>query len=385
MYLFSMSIPALLPSLLRLPVGINGISVCLSGIGALFRVFIPIYSNGSNANEIIILLLSLSLLLASLYILKCILHFHETISSDWNLPLQIGGIGSLSIAFAVQGSLFNDPVNEPSLSLYWLLFATAFIAFENIIFLRSCIINNVPPEPVYNTSVFNCFFVPSLLPSNPYYCIVIRDVFFVYGLAMTVYVAPVSMYRLLFLKDDQGAPLVVRNPTCAIQQAVFSVSSTAWLVHPISFSGVSVQNNQGVEVIHTFFALSQVGYIVTIIAIWQRRSILWDLGYHPTWAAFTFPFVNTAITTSFYRKTFPTSGIWLDLLVFYHVIVALSICSVVATMYVMKGLLMFPAVNAKDVDAGIINDDFAVYVLESASSDVGNDDLLPRIASLPAE
>ena len=74
------------------------------------NIFIPIYSNGSNANEIIILLLSSSLLLASLYILKCVLHFNEAISSDWNLPLQIGGIGSLSIAFSVQGSLFNDPV-----------------------------------------------------------------------------------------------------------------------------------------------------------------------------------------------------------------------------------------------------------------------------------
>ncbi len=168
-----MSIPGFRASLRHLPVGINGIGVCLCGIGALFRVFIPIYSNGSNANEIIILLLSSSLLLASLYILKSVLHFNEAISSDWNLPLQIGGIGSLSIAFSVQGSLFNDPVAEPSLSLYWLLLATAFIALENIILLRPCIINNVPPELVYNTSVFNCFFVPALLPSNPYYCVVI--------------------------------------------------------------------------------------------------------------------------------------------------------------------------------------------------------------------
>eukprot|EP01036_Dinobryon_divergens_P025035 gene25035-33545_t len=186
---------------------------------------------------------------------------------------------------------------------------------------------------------------------------------------MAVYVAPVSMYRLLFLQDHQRSPLVVRNPTCAIQQAVFSVSSTAWLLHPISFSGVSVENNQGVEVIHTFFALSQLGYIVTIIAIWQRRSILWDLGYHPSWAAFTFPFVNTAITTAFYRKTFPTFGHWLDVLVFYHVIMALFICSTVTTMYIVKGLFMFPAaVTAKDVDVDI-SDNSAAYALESNAND----------------
>eukprot|EP01035_Chromulina_nebulosa_P002293 gene2293-3092_t len=331
-----------LPSL-RLPVGVNGICLCLCGTGALLKVFVPLYKSNSNADEIIFILLSASLVLACLYILKCIFYLNEALSSDWTLPIQIGGIGSLSIAFIVQGSLFYDPVDKKLLSLYWQLLATAFIAFVNFIFLISCIINKVPPEPVYNTSVFNSFFVSALLPSDPSYCVLIRDIFFVYGLTMTIYVFPMSIYRLLFVRDDNKFLLVAQNPTCAILQSGISICCTAWLLHPISFSGVSVQNNQGVEVLHVFFALSQFGYVVTIIAIWQRRSILLALGYHPMWAAFTFPFANTAITACVYRRTFPRFGVWLDLLVFYHVIIALFLCSTITAMYVGQGLFMFPA------------------------------------------
>jgi len=353
----------LIPSLRQLPVGINGICLCTCGVAILLRVFIPLYSD-SNANEIIILLLSISLALATLYILKCIFFLKEALQSDWNLPIQINGIGSLSIALTVQGSLFYDPLGEPSLSLYWLLLATAFIAYVNIIFLRSCIINNVPPEPIYNTSIFNVFFVPALLPSDPSYCVIIRDIFFVYGLIMAAFVVPTSMYRILFLKDeDHATPCVARNPTCAIQQAALSICCTAWLQHPISFSGVDVQQNQGLEVLHLFFALSQVGYIVTIISIWQRRSILQATGYHPSWAAFTFPFANTAITTCLYRRTFPKLGVWLDLLVFYHVIVALLLCGTITAMYVGKGLFMFPAAIPPE---SRLKDDSGVVVFEKA-------------------
>ena len=160
---------------------------------------------------------------------------------------------------------------------------------------------------------------------------------------MAVTIVPTSAYRILFLKDEQMTPRVARNPTCAIQQSAWAVCSAAWLKHPISFSGVDVQKNKGVEVLHFFFVLAQVGYIVTIIALWQRRSILVATGYHPTFSAFTFPFTNTAITTCLYRKTFPKMGVWLDLLVFYHVIIAFVFYGAFTAMYVGKGLFMFPA------------------------------------------
>ena len=366
----------ILPSLRLLPVGVNGICLCACGVGALLRVFLPLYSN-SNANEIIFLLLSVSLALTCLYFFKCIFYLNETLSSDWDLPIQISGIGSLSNALIVQGTLFDVPVGEPSLSLYWLLLATAFIAFVNVIFLRSCIINKVPPEPIYNTSVFNCFFVPALLPSDPSYCVIIRDIFFVYGLTMTIYVFPMSIYRLLFVRDDNKFLLVAQNPTCAILQSGISICCTAWLLHPISFSGVSVQNNQGVEVLHVFFALSQFGYVVTIIAIWQRRSILLAFGYHPSWAAFTFPFANTAITACVYRRTFPRLGVWLDLLVFYHVIIALFLCSTITAMYVRQGLFMFPVESDPLEHQQCASKEGTVEMESTPCIDIDKDDVLP--------
>ena len=81
---------------------------------------------------------------------------------------------------------------------------------------------------------------------------------------MAVTIVPTSAYRILFLKDEQMTPRVARNPTCAIQQSAWAVCSAAWLKHPISFSGVDVQKNKRVEVLHFFFVLAQVGYIVTI-------------------------------------------------------------------------------------------------------------------------
>ena len=205
---------------------------------------------------------------------------------------------------------------------------------------------------------------------------------------MAAYVVPMSMCRILLLKDEHMSPRVARNPTCAIQQAVLSICCTAWLLHPISFSGVSVQNNQGVEVLHAFFALSQVGYVVTIISIWQRRSILLATGYHPSWAAFTFPFANTAITACLYRRTFPRLGVWLDLLVFYHVIIALFLCGAITAMYVGHGLFMFPTEEVaptlleqseKDLDiSGGEAVSVDVDMAESSSCvDICQDDVLP--------
>ena len=70
----------IIPLLRQLPVGINGISLSSCGVGVLLRVFIPLYSD-SDANVIILVLLFISLILASLYILKCILFFKEKLLS----------------------------------------------------------------------------------------------------------------------------------------------------------------------------------------------------------------------------------------------------------------------------------------------------------------
>jgi len=149
------------------------------------------------------------------------------------------------------------------------------------------------------------------------------------------------MFRILNPRTDNKS-LVANNPTCAIQQAVCSICSTAWMSHPLSFSKVNIPNNSFVEVIHIFFALSQFGYFVTIVSIWQRRDTLRKLGSHPSWAAFTFPFINTAITTSLYRRNFPRLGVWLDVLIFYHVSVAMVTSLVVCSMYIYNRLFLFP-------------------------------------------
>ena len=140
--------------LCELPVAVNGISLCLSGLGLLLRVFVPLYSRGGHANELIYILLSASMALTLLYLAKCTIYTKVAYANDWRLPIQIGAIGSLSINFYIQGTLLNEPAGLSVLSLYWMLCATVFVALVNCVFLRSCWINSVPPEPIYNT----CFF-----------------------------------------------------------------------------------------------------------------------------------------------------------------------------------------------------------------------------------
>ena len=338
--------------LCELPVAVNGISLCLSGLGLLLRVFVPLYSRGGHANELIYILLSASMALTLLYLAKCSIYTKVAYANDWRLPIQIGAIGSLSINFYIQGTLLNEPAGLSALSLYWMLCATVFVALVNCVFLRSCWINSVPPEPIYNTCFFSCFFIPALLPTNNFYCIVIRDAFFVYGLVAAIFIVPTSIFRLLFLHDNDGLPLVAKNPTCGIQQAVLSIAFSAWMLHPLSFANVSIVDNRNVEVIHLFFALSQFGFIVSLISIWQRRSILRSLGPHPSWAACTFPFVNTAIAVCNYRKNFPTIGAWLDVLVFFEVILAMFLCAIITAMYFHQRLFLFPHEKKLPVSEG---------------------------------
>jgi hypothetical protein len=55
---------------------------------------------------------------------------------------------------------------------------------------------------------------------------------------------------------------------------------------------------------HVVFATSTLLMLTTLVAIYQRRELLRDLGvHHPGWSAFSFPFANTSIAASLYLRT----------------------------------------------------------------------------------
>ena len=90
----------------------------------------------------------------------------------------------------------------------------------------------------------------------------------------------------------QGTPPVQLYPSSCTSH--LSAALPGFYIQYMSFSGASTQSNQGdVEVLHAFVALSQVGYVVTVMAIWQRRSILLATGcHHPSSIGLFFYFLS---------------------------------------------------------------------------------------------
>lgn len=259
-------------------------------------------------------------------------------NNDLNTSINVSGIGALCMAICLQGSLMNNPFLQYNISFGYVITGSIIQLIQLVIFASVCYKTNTLPEACYNASVFSCFFIPVCLPGKFHYCYIIRDIFFTYGIILMIPIVPTEYYRLL---NDNN---VSNNPSVALLQAVFSISCTAWLSNPISYININIKQNKNVFILHLWYILSQLGFFATLYCMYQRKSILLKIQVnHPSWAAFTFPFANTAIATSLYYHKFKSIlslGVWFEVYMILQAILAGVIIICVTTMYLFNHLFL---------------------------------------------
>jgi tellurite resistance protein TehA-like permease len=117
-----------------------------------------------------------------------------------------------------------------------------------------------------------------------------------------------------------------------------SITCSAWIVSPVTGDASS---GIGKKVTHIVFALSTLGFAITITALWQRREALMRLGHHTSWAALTFPFANTAIAAGLYVHALKARhNVALQVWMFVLTVLASVIIAGVTLMYLANGLFL---------------------------------------------
>jgi len=332
-------------SLEYLPVAINGVSLSLAGVAVELRNLGKEFSCSSVVGIPIKILFTCSISLTFLYFLKIFFYFKRTAFEDWRHPASLAAVGALCMSICLQGSIINHPFMQERLAFWYVLFGASIQLVEVTVFFRACFLTTTLPEPFFNSAVFSCFFVPVALPGKTAVAVVIRHIFFYYGLVCLLIIFPWQVWRVLFVKDAEKNLLVAMNPSCAILQAAMSISFSAWVVAPPAQTGVDAENGKGMLAIHIFFALSEFGFFVTVISLWQRRKSLLKMGINPGWASCAFPFVNTAIATGLYRKVMPSLGLWLSCWLLFQSILSIGITFGVVAVYICGKLFLVRAVE----------------------------------------
>lgn len=153
------------------------------------------------------------------------------------------------------------------------------------------------PEPYWYAAMLSCVFPAITLPGDALYCIVIRKFFIALGLALILLILPTLLYRTLsrYTGDKEE---VANNPSVCLTQAGTSIICSGWCVTPLV--GTIDDGGPGEMIGHVMFAISTTGFILTLVALYQRRKTLLALGASDTWASATFPFCNTAIAAGLY-------------------------------------------------------------------------------------
>jgi len=299
------------------------------------------------------------LLLMSLYLLKVLLHFPDFLQ-DLNMPPKLAGLGSLSMSISLFGSLLT--MEQLKVDMNVVIAVVLFGAFVQFLsmcrFFRLCWLESSYPEPYWNaavlSSVFPAITLPNLHSTNYEFVLRIRQAYHILAWCFFVWIIPVMIYRTVVMHrpvihspaikenttTDKSLTIppantvtvvVAPNPSVCLLQAGTSIMCSAWHRTP---SWTSVDSREGRIVSHTTFAISTVGLLITITAIWQRRHQLRNFGYKDIWAASTFPFCNTAIAAGLYYSVHKDPLIVLQLWVWTISIIASLIVLCVNIMFI---------------------------------------------------
>jgi hypothetical protein len=282
-----------------MPNTINGVALGNAGTAVMLIKLSEFYGLDHILKYPFYCFLCWSALLMALYVVKLLIYGREAIKTDFSSPLTVARNGVYCMSWCLIGSVLSTQyIGFPA------IFPQIFIIVGELIqltsmcfFLLLCYKTKTLPEPFFNAAILSCAFPAITLPgSGPYeelrrYCLSVAIVFF-------VILAPIEVWRTLQSKG--GMPIVAKDQSVAMLQSGAATICSAWYVSPLTGSAIE---GMGAAIGQLLFSLSTAMIAVTLYAMYQRRFILYQLGFnHPGWSACSFPFANSAIAAGFYLR-----------------------------------------------------------------------------------
>ena len=228
------------------------------------------------------------------------------------------------MCLSLLGSILHDLTDNIYVPIAVVVIAASLQLIFMIQFLSVCWREKYLPEPLWNAAILSSVFPSITLPGSYLFCEVIRMTSISFGLIAACFIIPIANYRTLF---TSALPPVANNPTVGILQAGSSIICSGYILTPL-FGRID-DGGSGAHIGTFLFALSTAGFATTLIALFQRRKLLWSLGMVDSFAACTFPFSNTAIAAGLYQTAHFAPGDSLAVWVLFLSILALLITTTV--------------------------------------------------------
>lgn len=289
-----------------LPSAINGIGLAFVGM-AIMLLRLSKWFGFENQTVLwifVAIFSSFSILIFLIYFIRVTMSPITWLLTDMSVPPKIATIGALGM----QLTLLAVVANECQFSIYLViivsLFGTVIQSIAMTRFLYQCSVKKIFPEPYWNAAVYSCFFPVISIPSTTFGLIIIRSIFQYFGLITIFPCTMIQIIRMFWLpiKTSKNPDVIANNPSVCILQSPFCAALTAWIVFPLTFD--DSHNGTGAIITHIIFAFATLFIAFTWILMFLRYEMFTNLGRKdPSWSAATFPFVNSAISTTVYSVT----------------------------------------------------------------------------------
>lgn len=263
-------------SLANVPIQLSGLA--LGNIGqALLWYNIGQQNKGSLQFTVMLFIhVILGIFMLLLFTLRCLCHFKPAVSEILSCPAKITTIGIFSVAIALFGKFISNFENMlmPFVSIViptvMDCIATLIAMIGFFLFVKSCYDTSTYPEPYFNVAVFALLFQLVGFPGGCEDCITIRNIMFICELICWP-MLPYMIARTVWPRKDK----IACNPSVCIMQAGPGIFCTAWLSYPITGSAVE---GIGRTISHCAFGFSTLSFLLTVVAMYQRRKELVSIG-----------------------------------------------------------------------------------------------------------
>lgn len=254
----------------KVPIPISGLILAILSLGNLLQVYNPNFK---------VLCGIIGFVLIFMLIFKVILYPHDVVN-DLSNPIILSNSGTFSMALMISStylSLFNG-----TLALGVWILGVALHILLIIWFTYRYIIQHFDIKVVYPSWwIVFIGITMGAITAHVHGLFEIAYLFFIFGFISMIITLPLVVYRYIKYpnKLDQNKPLI------CIFTAIFSILIVGYT---ISFSNLSHEFLMGM------YSIAFVLFIFALFKVIEYRN----LDFYPSFSAFTFPFVITAIASS---------------------------------------------------------------------------------------
>ncbi len=290
----------------RLPIPISGLILAILSLGNLLQVY--------NSNLRLICGI-VGCLLIIMLVLKLILYSDE-VKSDLSNPIILSNSGTFSMALMVLSTYINSFNSDLALGV-WILGVALHILLI-IYFTYHCIVYNFDINEVY-PSYWIVFvgITMGAITAHVHELFEIAFIFFIFGFLAMLITLPLVIYRYLKYPNEKDS----NKPLICIFTALMSILIVGYT------NSINYISNEFLFILYCF---AFVFFLFAFCKVFEYRN----LDFYPSFSAFTFPFVITAVASTEISKIF-------NMQVFNHIILIQTIIAVILVMYVGYRYLKF--------------------------------------------